>query len=261
MRAPTLLAIDCSTEALCLGACAGGRTALWHGAGGAQASAVLLARAQALLAEVGAPLSSLDAVAFARGPGAFTGLRTACATAQGLAFGVDCAVLHIDSLMIVAQAAAQQAAAQHNASLEREGIAAPFLVGVTMDARMGELYAGVYASTPGGWLVNEPPCLTTPAAWAVRWQAHAEIHALSPCYLAGSGVGLLQAAAAVPGTVIDTVDHERVAALMVLAQVQWQTGGALPAAQALPLYVRDKVAQTTAERQAAAGWVAASPGR
>jgi tRNA threonylcarbamoyladenosine biosynthesis protein TsaB len=254
MPAPTLLAIDCSTEALCLGACAGGRAAHWHGTGGAQASAVLLARAQELMAEVGAPLASLDAVAFARGPGAFTGLRTACATAQGLAFGVDCPVLPIDSLMIVAQAAAQQL-------LASESAVAPILVGVAMDARMGELYAGVYAGQPGGWHVIEQPCLTTPTVWAQRWQAQTVNQGQPLAVLTGSGLGLLQAASAVPGMVVNTSDHGRAAALLALALAQWQAGAALPAAQALPLYVRDKVAQTTAERQAAASLVAAATPR
>jgi tRNA threonylcarbamoyladenosine biosynthesis protein TsaB len=239
VKPPVLLAIDSSTETLCLAACAGGRDVVWHGIGGAQASAVLLARAQDLLARVDAGLGQLDAVAFARGPGAFTGLRTACASAQGLAFGVGCGVLPLDSLLIVAQATASKLAGAH----------ALGAIGVVMDARMGELYAGLYLRSATGWDELQPPMLMAPQALADRWVTQ------SLQCVVGTGVPLLAATQPGPELCQNTVvvdDAERTAAMLVLAQAAWQAGASRPPEDALPLYVRDKVAQTSAERRALA---------
>ena len=87
--------------------------------------------------------SDLDAIAFGAGPGAFTGLRTACSVAQGLAFGATLPVLAVDSLMVVAEAAREAADAGDGSG--------PFDVHVAMDARMDEIYAAAYAGpTVGG---------------------------------------------------------------------------------------------------------------
>ena len=100
---PVLLAFDTSTQALAVALqWAGGRQA-WNGPGGAQASTLLLPTVQRLMDEAGLGFDDLDAIGFGRGPGAFTGVRTACSVAQGLAFGADKPVLPIDSLLIVAE--------------------------------------------------------------------------------------------------------------------------------------------------------------
>ncbi|MDP1092203.1 tRNA (adenosine(37)-N6)-threonylcarbamoyltransferase complex dimerization subunit type 1 TsaB, partial [Klebsiella pneumoniae] len=87
-----------STETMALALVTPGQTVVFEAAGGAQASARMLPEIRALLAAAGLALADLDAIAFGQGPGAFTGLRTACAVAQGLAFGLDNPVLAIDSL-------------------------------------------------------------------------------------------------------------------------------------------------------------------
>jgi tRNA threonylcarbamoyladenosine biosynthesis protein TsaB len=226
-----LLAVDCSTERLVL-AVAGPQGALTlDEAGGAESSRRVLPAALELLRQAGLTLSALDAIAFAHGPGAFTGLRTACSVAQGLAFGAAKPVLALDSLLIVAEDARAQC-----------GGGEGFEIGVAMDARMNELYAARYRwSDAQGWLTLQPPGLYAPDAW----RCDADV-------LAGSGLYLLpvdEAATTAPRHVPQARD--RADALLRLAQQAWARGQTLDAAQALPLYLRDKVALTTAEREAA----------
>ena len=147
-----LLAFDTSTEQLAIAVAgpAGERTLLLPG--GAQASAALLPAVHRLLAEAGLRLQDLDAIAFGQGPGAFTGLRTSCAVAQGLGFGLDRPLLPLDSLLLVAE----DARAQHPGDDD---------VVVVMDARMDEIYGGRYRWDGSRWQVLAAPALyTLPAA-------------------------------------------------------------------------------------------------
>src|SRR5438046_2091586 len=102
-----LLAFDTSTEHLSVAVQrgdAGARPPLvYQGAGGAQASSTLIPAIQRLLAEAGLRLAELDAIVFGRGPGSFTGLRTACSVAQGLSFGSGVPVLPVDTLLAVVE--------------------------------------------------------------------------------------------------------------------------------------------------------------
>ncbi|WP_326540160.1 tRNA (adenosine(37)-N6)-threonylcarbamoyltransferase complex dimerization subunit type 1 TsaB [Pseudorhodoferax sp.] len=232
-----LLALDTSTERLAIALQAGGRGWVANGEGGAAASAALLPAVEALLAEAGCALKSLAAIAFGRGPGAFTGLRTSCAVAQGLAFGLGVPVLPIDSLLIVAEQACRA-----------QAVPEPVLdVGVVMDARMGEVYAGRYIRRDGRWAEVQAPGLWDPAALDAAWAAS------PPAISAGSALAVLGDAlrAACPVGGRRVVDDDRATALGALALQAWAAGAAVDAARALPLYLRDKVAQTTAERQAA----------
>jgi len=234
---PVLLAFDTSTEALSVALCwAGGRQA-WNGEGGAQASATLLPRARAQMAEAGLRWADLDAVAFGRGPGAFTGLRTACSVAQGLALGAARPVLPIDSLLVVAE----------DARLQARAAPAGFEIGVAMDARMGELYAARYRWDGARWSVVSAPALCDPAALPALWAGGGP-----PPVLAGSGLHLLPADLATQARCLPQT-ADRAAALLRLAQAAWADGQAVDAAQALPVYLRDKVALTTAERTARRG--------
>lgn len=223
-----LLAVDCSTERLVLALSGPAGALTLDEAGGAESSRRVLPAALELLRQAGLTLQALDAVAFARGPGAFTGLRTATSVAQGLAYGAGKPVLALDSLLIVAEDARAQCAG-----------AAGFEVGVAMDARMNELYAARYRWLGGDWQTLQAPALYAPGAWA----ADAPV-------LAGSGLGLLPADATAAARQLPQA-QDRAGALLRLAQLAWARGEALDAAQALPLYLRDKVAQTTAEREAA----------
>ena len=226
-----LLAFDTSTEHLSVAVLRAGRRWSHAGAGGAQASATLIPTAQALLAEAGLALRDLRAIVFGRGPGSFTGLRTACSVAQGLAFGAGVPVLPVDTLLAVAETARQSAGATRVLAL--------------LDARMGEVYSAAYAHGDDGWqpvgdiAVGPPEALAAPPGegWALAGNAFAEYaDRLPPALRAWPRIDALPSAAA----------------LLDLAPPLLAAGRAVPADQALPLYIRDKVAQTTAERAAAA---------
>lgn len=229
--AATLLAFDTSTESMALALQSRHGPDGWNGAGGAQASATLLPRVLALLRAHALQVADLDAIAFGAGPGAFTGLRTACSVAQGLAFGAGRPVVPVDSLLIVAE----------DARLAR-GADASLDVGVAMDARMGELYAARYRWRDGRWHTVSAPMLCEPAALADQW-CHG-----APEVVAGSGLHLLPAAfgGRAPECRPHTTDRAR--ALLGLARQQHADGAAVDARHALPVYLRNNVALTTQER-------------
>jgi tRNA threonylcarbamoyladenosine biosynthesis protein TsaB len=251
-----LLAIETSTDTLSVA------VGLWTdatltvagehtGPGAAQASATLLPTVQ-LLARAALPLHTLDAIVFARGPGSFTGLRTTCAVAQGLAYGAQGAgrlggvpLLPVDTLLALAETARHQRT--------QAGLAMPKVIAALLDARMDEMYLAVYACGPAGLALQplQPPRLCAPADLG-----HALRHALpaglsleaGDCLLAGNVFSAY-------GAQFSDLPGERetawptAAALLRLAPGLLASGLAVAAQDALPLYVRDKVAQTTAERE------------
>jgi len=223
---PVLLALDSSTDTMALALVTPGQTAVFESAGGAQASARMLPEVKALLAGAGLDMAALDAIAFGQGPGAFTGLRTACAVTQGLALGLDKPVLAIDSLMLVAEDARSAGAGDD--------------IWVAMDARIGEIYAAHYRWVDGAWAVVEAPALYAPQALAAHWGQPAAV----------AGTALTEYAAALGDLPRSWPQaRSRAAALGALALAAWQRGDTRDAAEALPVYVRDKVALTTAERE------------
>jgi tRNA threonylcarbamoyladenosine biosynthesis protein TsaB len=227
------LALDTSTEQLHLGVCKGEVVLTRVCPGAAQASAQIVPLCLALLAEAGLRLGELDAIVMGRGPGSFTGLRTACAVAQGLAFGADVPVLPLDTLLAVAEDARQG----------REHVN----VWTVQDARMGQYYAAAWSYADGLWHNVDPPALHDPheLCFPVAWRNN-------PATALVAGVGLegvsapWQLDSGCP--VIDAAPTA--AALLRLAPQALRSGQAVPAEQAMPLYLRDKVAQTTAEREA-----------
>lgn len=248
-----LLAIETSTDTLSV-AVGGGvpGDAPWQhtGPGAAQASATLLPVVQSLLAQAGWALRELDALVFARGPGSFTGLRTACAVAQGLAYGAQGAgreggvpVLPVDTLLALAEEARHQRALA--------GQAPPRVIAALLDARMDEMYVALYACGPLGLdpVPLQPPRLCAPADLG-EWLQQGLPQALAPgdCLLAGNVFPSY-------GAQFSDLAGERqtalptAAALLRLAPALLAAGQAVAAHEALPLYVRDKVAQTTAERE------------
>src|SRR6218665_3731203 len=107
-----LLAFDTSTDTLSIAVQHGADVWQHTGPGGARASVSLIAQVLRLMAQAGLSFDRLDALVFGRGPGSFTGLRTACAVAQGLAYGarggLGLPVLPVDTLLAVAEEARQR---------------------------------------------------------------------------------------------------------------------------------------------------------
>jgi tRNA threonylcarbamoyladenosine biosynthesis protein TsaB len=234
--APGLLAFDTSTEQLCAAISSASGEFRVVAAGGAGASATLLPQLQDLLTRAQLRYADLGAIAYGRGPGAFTGLRTSCAVAQGLALGLGLALLPIDSLLIVAEEARAQA------NLEDKPV---FDVAVAMDARMNEAYAAGYRWQRGAWSV-----LLAPALYSVPALGHA-LNGQAWHALAGSGLVAFEHTVAWPHDAVRfAAEHDRAGALLRLARAAQAAGHAVDAADALPIYLRDKVAQTTAEREA-----------
>ncbi len=251
--AASLLAIDTATEQMAIAAChfthdmpAGQRReSTVNMAGGASASATMIDAALAQLRSVGLSPTDLHAVAFGAGPGAFTGLRSACAVAQGMAFGAGIGVLPIDSLLIVAEDARHQAHPQ----------ATVLDVWVAMDARMGEVYAAAYRWEAGVWAVIHAPVLCDPlSVMAFGALGAGTDSGAAPQDLVAAGnaaavhPALRQALADRGLPCIDDV-QDRAGALLRLACAALTAGAVVDPALALPVYLRDKVALTTLERE------------
>ncbi len=226
MSPSKILALDCSTEycsvALLVDAHATSRTER----AGQRHSELLLPMIDAVLAEAGVALEELDGIAFGAGPGSFTGLRIACGVAQGLAFGANLPVVGVSTLLALAEATT-----------------APRVVAI-LDARMGEIYAAAYEKVNGEWQAVAAPCLTKPAAApklpGIDW------------YAVGSGFAVhAEVLRARYGDQLSHVDADAYPSALhvaALARKMFAAGEQGLIAQALPIYVRDKVALTEQER-------------
>jgi len=255
-----LLALDTSTEWMSLAVQRAGVAQPWthHAPGAALTSTQLIPQIQALMARAELRFEALDAIVLGIGPGSFTGLRSACAVAQGLAFASGVPVLPVDTLLAVAEDARWQGAAKE-----------VFQVTALLDARMDELYAASYLFQSGQWTTIQACSLIRPEELARfcgldrtpdasqaaptnpasrRWAAGARTTATT--VLAGN-VFTVYAARLPDMQALRVSALPTATALLRLAPALLAAGAAVPAAQALPTYVRDKVAQTTQERVAA----------
>lgn len=189
-------------------------------------SATLLPLAGEVLGELGLGFADLDGIAFGAGPGSFTGLRVACGVAQGLAVARDLPLLGIGSLEAMA--------------LESGGDR----VIVALDARMGEVYYGVFEQgRPRGSIgVFAPEAVPLPDS--TGWLA------------CGNGLAAYPSLRERLAPCVDTCLPEimpSAAAIVRLAAPRLERGESIDPADAVPLYVRDKVAKTVLERLAEGG--------
>jgi tRNA threonylcarbamoyladenosine biosynthesis protein TsaB len=229
-----LLAFDTSTEQMSIAVTreVNGAQQVWQhsGTGGALASSQLIPAIEDLMAQAGLRLLELDAICFGQGPGSFTGLRTACSVAQGLGFGADCPLLPVDSLLSVAEEARHQYAA-HEPVCQ---------VLALLDARMDEMYAAHYEFSQGQWMLQQDYSLVRPEALRLEGST----------VLAGNVFAPYGERLAVASDVPRWVALPTATAMLRLAPSLLAAGQAVDAAQALPRYIRDKVAKTTLERAA-----------
>lgn len=236
-----LLAFDTSTDlmSVAVGRTVDGASRVWQhsGPGAAQASASLIPCIMELMGQAALAFGELDAIVFGRGPGAFTGLRTACSVAQGLGFGAHVRangqpvpVLPVDSLLALAEQARAQV-----------GGTTGLRVQAMLDARMGEVYWARYVFDGALWRQQQDYRLDRPQDMVFEpgWLLAGNVFAAGgDDWPAAHGLRRVEA---VPTA----------AAMLRLAPALLAAGHAVSAEQALPTYVRDKVAQTSAERAAA----------
>ena len=227
-----LLALDTSTEFLSLAILKGSETFTFDVLAGQTHSQIILPQIQALLETAGLQLKDLQGIAFGAGPGSFTGVRIAAGVAQGLGFGGNLPVVAVCTLMALAEASGASK------------------VIACLDARMGEVYHAAYEKTTSEKIneewqaVIEPGLYKPDAVPAVQggdwvgagsgWQTYGE--QLSRIYgeqLLATQPALLPSASAI----------------LQLAQPVFARGGAGPAHDAMPIYIRNRVALKTAERE------------
>jgi tRNA threonylcarbamoyladenosine biosynthesis protein TsaB len=227
-----LLAIDTATEA-CSAALAIGATVLarYEEPGRAHAERIL-PMVDELLKEAGVSLSELDAIAFGRGPGAFTGLRIAAGVAQGLAYGAGLPVVPVSNLVALAE----------RALMERGGAA----VLACMDARMSEVYWCAFQRVaPEGTEALGPERVTPPDAVTLEESPLRNRLGIQSWIAAGTGLGAYPALAVRLGLAAGNVAGNllpRAHEIVRIAMRELKAGRALPADEALPVYLRDQVA-------------------
>lgn len=222
-----LLAFDTSTEYLSLGLLKGDEIFNYDCNAGQTHSQIILPQIQSLLDTAGLQLSEMNGIAFGAGPGSFTGVRIAAGVAQGLGFGANLPVVSVCTLLALAQASG---AAKVIACL---------------DARMGEVYHAAYEKVDAEWQSIIEPGLYKPnavpavqgEAWVGAgsgWQTYDE--QLSTVY-----AGQLQS--------VQPQLLPAATAILELARPMFANGEAKSATEAMPIYIRNRVALKTVERE------------
>jgi len=222
-----LLALDASTEFLSLAIKNDGELLTYHEHAGQAASQLILPQIQQLLDRAALKLSDLDGIAFGAGPGSFTGVRVACGVAQGLGFGANLPVVGVNVLIALAQSA------------EADKVI------VATDARMKEVYHAAYIRNGCDWETIHAAGVYSPNqvpqvegdGWTgvgTAWGVYDEV--LSQHY---------------QGHVDDKKPTmtPAAAAMIALAAPVFEAGQAKPASEAKPIYIRNRVALTSKERE------------
>jgi tRNA threonylcarbamoyladenosine biosynthesis protein TsaB len=223
-----ILALESSTDWLSLAIGDGTRWIERAERAGTRVSERALPLAEVLLAEAGTTLRALDGIAFGAGPGAFTGVRIACGLAQGLALGAGLPVVGVGSLMALAQAAWRTHRVQN--------------VIACLDARMQEVYIAAYRRVGDRFDEVAAPRVVKPAvidALPGRWHGCGDGFAVHPSLARALELVSVQAAV-----------WPSARSVAELALPRFAAGEGVDAAAAEPLYVRHRVALTTAERDA-----------
>lgn len=219
-----ILAVDTATEACSAALLVGDKLfSRWEEAP-RDHTRKILPMVQAVLEDAGISLSDLDAIAFGRGPGSFTGVRIGISVAQGLAFGAGVPLIGISTLAAMAQGAYRLDGAEQ--------------VLTAIDARMNEVYFGRYELIDGRMQLVGDEVVSEPAALVdVRGKL------AGPVTCVGTGFetygetlsGLADELA------VSQVRFPAAGDMLPLARAAWLAGEAVPVEQATPVYLRDKV--------------------
>ena len=218
------LALDTSTQACSVALAVNGAVRSRFEMTERSHAELVLPMVDALLAEAGVALGSLDAIAFGRGPGGFTGVRIAAGVAQGLAWGAGLPVVPVSSLAAVAEPLLEPAGRR---------------LLVCNDARMGEVYWAVFErGADGGQLARTPERVSPPDV--------VEVAGLSVERAAGNGLaaqpGLRDRLASAGIGIVDGA-WPRAEAVLAIAAREFAAGRSVLPADAVPVYVRDDVAR------------------
>ncbi|MEX6501178.1 tRNA (adenosine(37)-N6)-threonylcarbamoyltransferase complex dimerization subunit type 1 TsaB [Pseudomonas zhanjiangensis] len=218
----TLLALDTATEACSVALLHDGRVLSHYEVIPRLHAQRLLPMIKDLLDQADLPLAALDAIAFGRGPGAFTGVRIAIGVVQGLAFALDRPVLPVSNLAVLAQRALREQGAQQ--------------VAAAIDARMDEVYWGCYRAEQGEMRLLGSEAVLPPE------QASLPPGAGGDWFGAGTGWGAYGARIPLVTRSQDGTMLPHAEDLLSLARFAWARGEAVVADEAQPVYLRDKVA-------------------
>ncbi|MCK5893215.1 MAG: tRNA (adenosine(37)-N6)-threonylcarbamoyltransferase complex dimerization subunit type 1 TsaB [Endozoicomonadaceae bacterium] len=224
---PRILALDTATEACSVAVYLDGEVREHFDIIPRQHSQRILPMIKVILAEHGLSVTAMDAIAFGRGPGAFTGVRIATGIAQGLAFAADLPVIPVSTLAALSQLGLRQYGAQQ--------------VLAAIDARMSEIYQACYTSDDGVMVLQGSEQVCAPEA----------VSAAMPGMNSWVGVGTGwqyrdRIALAVNQCYPDELPHA--ADIALLASVAFASGDVVAAEQALPVYLRNDVAKKKHER-------------
>ncbi len=221
-----LIALETSTEYCSLAVSRGAQVLERNFHAGQKNSELALPALDALLQQAQLGMRDIEGIAYGAGPGSFTGLRIACGIAQGLALARNLPLVGIGTLLALAEdCGADKAIA-------------------CLDARMGEVYHAVYCRNDGHWMEMHAPALYDPEAVpdvdGEGWTACGSGFRVHGTVLARRYAGKL--------TRIVADAKPSAAAVLRLAREEFSAGRGIDAADAVPLYVRDKVALKTSER-------------
>jgi tRNA threonylcarbamoyladenosine biosynthesis protein TsaB len=186
----------------------------------------ILPMVDAVLKEAGVTLVEVDALAFGRGPGSFTGVRIGIGIAQGLAFGADLDMIPVSTLAAMAQGSYRLHGATH--------------VATAIDARMSEVYWSRYVrQDEGDWAEYDPECVIEPEELAQKLVADNQTWCQAGTGWAAYSDGLSQLNFVTQAGEILYPDAEDIA---FLAKLSFAKGKAVSVEDSSPIYLRDKVA-------------------
>ena len=224
-----ILAFDTSTQWLSVALYDGQDALAIRERVGNAASERILPAISDVLARDGTSLASLDGIAYGAGPGSFTGVRIACGVAQGLAFGAERPVFGVATLEAIAQSAWREQGWRR--------------IVACLDARMHEVYVAAYERNHNGWTLVRAPMVCKPDA----------IDAMTTPDWHGAGDGFVAYSALAARIGLAGSDGGIIPDAQSIAECAWPrvvAADGAAAADAQPLYVRHRVALTSAERAA-----------